>query len=123
MGSSLEPVYVDDEDIFGDNTWRYPKTFFERTVIEITGRQYFKSEAQAKRVRAIAAHSIGDSPKYPVDYLKQIIEWCRKKNYTQTIITLDTLISTIRNPDNLAKFYKGVPVVEDRSDHDDDISW
>jgi hypothetical protein len=120
----MEPEYIAEGDEFNDNSWRYPNTFFERTVLEITGRKYFKSEAQAKRVRAIAAHSLGDSPKYPIDYLKQMIAWCQKKNYHRTVIVLDALISAIRNPDNLAKFYKGEPVVEDRSGYaDDDISW
>jgi hypothetical protein len=119
MGSSLEPVYVADGDEFDDNSWRYPNTEFEKAVLKATGRKYYQTQVQAKRVRAIEAHA----DKYPEAYVKQILDWCKKKNHSRTVIVLNTLISTIRNPDNLSRFYKNEPVVEDRSGYTDYEGW
>ena len=116
-----EPRYVDPDD-FGDNDWMYPVTEFEKKALKLTGRVHFKSEAQAKRLRAIESRSTGSSPKYPQEYLKQVFEWCAKKNKQRTVIILDALISAIRNPDNLTRYYKGEPI-EDRSGYADDITW
>jgi len=51
-----EPHYVDPDD-FGDNDWMYPVTEFEKKALKLTGRVHFKSEAQAKRLRAIESRS------------------------------------------------------------------
>lgn len=116
----MEPEYVAAGDEFDDMSWHYPNTDFERRILRITRRNYFQSQVQAKRVRAIEAHSKGDAPKYPPAYLEQLFKWCEKMNYTRTVIILDSLINVIRNPDNLAKYYKDKPIVEDRSGYDVD---
>lgn len=121
MGTGLEPEYVAAGDEFDDNSWRYPNTDFEKTMLQVAGCKYYQKEVQAKRVRAIEARP----EKYPVKYVERIIEWCRKKNYSRKVITLDVLINTIRNPDNLTKYYNENPteVVEDRSGYDDYQGW
>lgn len=118
-----EPQYVSVGDEFGDDSWRYPDTDFEKEILHLTGRKYFKNQVQAKRVRAIEGKTSGDNPKFPLEYIKQIFEWCREKNRRRTVIVLDTLIKTIRNPDNLSRYYNDQPAVEDRGGYGSDISW
>jgi hypothetical protein len=120
MGSGLEPVYVDEGDEFDDNSWKYPNTDFEKTVLNAAGhRKYYYKEIQAKRVRAIEAHP----DKYPEAYVRQVLDWCRKMNRTRTVIGLDTLINVIRNPDNLARYLRHEPEAEDRSGYTDYQGW
>lgn len=106
---TTEPFYTDDP--FGDNddSWKHPQTPFEKRIVAVTGRKYFKTQAQAKRVRAIEANKV----KYPQEYLDKMFDWCEQRNKQRTVILLDALISAIRNPDNLSKYRSALPPKED----------
>jgi hypothetical protein len=101
-----EITYCDPDDPFEEYSWKYPVSDFEKRFLRSVRRKYYAKQVQAKRIRSIERGMQGDIPKYPPDYVEGLIEWAHQKNRSQTVIILDTLISTIRNPDNLTKYMK-----------------
>jgi hypothetical protein len=103
-----EPTYVDEGNEFGDSDPkkppknRTPTTDWQRELLAVFGMKYFKDKNQKSRVRMIekqmAPYALNPSrpPIFPTEYVKELIEWARKKRRTQ-LLPLDSLISAICN--------------------------
>jgi hypothetical protein len=117
-----EPEYVELEDTFGDLSWIHPATTFEQEFLRVCGRKKYHSKSEVKKVKAIYNNRV----KFPQPYIERLWEWARKQNKYRAIISVSDLVSAIRNPDNLSKYYKeaGAQTSEEkRVGYDDTIDW
>jgi len=100
-----EPRYVADP--FEDDAWRYPETDIETEMLNACGRKYYPTRATNKKTKTILSKMVDGQRKYPDDYIKVQIAWAKDKNKGGVIaIKFASLLSAIRNPDNLASFNK-----------------
>ena len=98
----------DFEDIWEDTGWLHPSSDFQRRILSVCGRKRFASKADRKRTESIEKGmkpTKSGPPKYPPEYVEGWIQWAIKKNTNRTIIIHRDLVSAIRNPDNLTKYY------------------
>lgn len=114
-----EPRYVEAGEEFEETAWRNPADNFEKKILKVCGRKYFKSQAQANRLHNILNKEIQHVRKYPDAYVEYMLyQWAAKKNVRGIVITLDSFISGVRNPDNLTKWKKENTTPEEQDAED-----
>lgn len=99
----------DDPDLIWEDTkWKHPASDFQREILSVCGRKYFATKADRKKAESIEN---GMKPmknglvKYPKDYVEGWMKWAKEQNKFRTTIIFKVLASSIRNPDNLTKYY------------------
>lgn len=106
-----------------DDSWRYPDTEFEVDFLKACKRKYFPNEVTAKRVRAIEKRMNTDPPKFPKGYIDTILAWALKKNTPRITRNYKAVITAIRNPDNLDRYFEKHPEEDRNYDTETTFDW
>lgn len=101
--------YVPVGDEWEDDAWRYPESVFEKDFLKACKRKYYPTKAVEKKVKAIEKMMLSDPPKFPHNYVYGILAWATKINTPRVTRDAARVISAIRNPENLDRFYKEHP--------------
>ena len=118
-----EVTYVEFGDEFDDTSWKHPDTDFQTRFLKACGRKYYDTQVNARKVRTIEKKMSGKSPKYPHAFVEKIIVWAIGMNTPRITRSLKAVISAVRNPDNLAKFYRENPKEVRNFDNKADFDW
>lgn len=112
LGDPFEPTYIDVDDDGaptqkGRPKWQIPETTFQRKIVSACKCKYFKKHEKGQI--NLIDHSMSSwipgmtVPKYPAQWIDELIEWANKKNNAiggYSVITVQSLLAAIGNEDN-----------------------
>lgn len=90
--------------------WTIPTTEFQREFLGAVGRKYYGEKTERSAVirieNAMAPFELNPDrpPKYPTQFIEDVMEWAKKSRRSGVPITLSKLITACNNDKNRQEF-------------------